>query len=61
MSREDRFQLSAAAPENDEIRMTNGEGMTKSELAHDASDKGFWNSDVSIGRSRGSERQGHCV
>jgi len=46
MSREDRFRLSAAAPENDEIRMTNGEGMTKSELAHDASDKVFWNSEV---------------
>ena len=57
MSRGNRFRLTAAVPENDEIRMTNGEGMTKSELAHDASDKVFWNSDVpSIVREKASDK-----
>ena len=57
MSRENRFRLSAAARENDEIRMTNGEGMTKSELAHDASDKVFWNSEVpSVVREEASDK-----
>jgi hypothetical protein len=57
MSRENRFRLSAAVPENDEIRMTNGEGTTKSELAHDASDKVSWNSQVpSVVREEASEK-----
>ena len=37
--------------------MTNGEGMTKSELAHDASDKVFWNSQVpSVVREEASDK-----
>jgi four helix bundle protein len=37
--------------------MTNGEGMTKSELAHDASDKVFWNSEVSsVVREKASDK-----
>jgi four helix bundle protein len=57
MSRENRFRLSAAVPENDEIRMTNGEGITRSELAHDASDKLFWNSEVpSVVREEASDK-----
>src|SRR5438067_8229093 len=34
MSWENQFPCSAAANENDEARMPNDEGMTKSELAH---------------------------
>jgi hypothetical protein len=37
--------------------MTNGEGMTKSVLAHDASDKVFWNSQVpSVVREEASDK-----
>ena len=31
---------------NDEARMTNDEGMTKSEIAHDELDEAFWNHDL---------------
>ena len=37
--------------------MTNGEGVTKSELAHDTSDKVFWNSEVpSVVREEASDK-----
>jgi four helix bundle protein len=41
-----RFRSSAAVPKNDETRMTNGEGMTKSGLTQGESDEVFWNSDI---------------
>ena len=56
MNRENQFRLSAGAPENDEIRMTNGEGMTKSEPVHNASEKVFWNSEIpSVVREEASD------
>jgi four helix bundle protein len=45
-------------PENDETRMTNGEGMTKSELVQGESDEVFWNSDVtSVVREEASDKR----
>ena len=43
---------------NDEARMTNDEGMTKSELAQGDSDEVFWNSDVaSVVREERSDKR----